>query len=74
MLEVNSYAAGQNWATVADRASGRWSNRLAALVVNAVRPYRTGDVAAAVVPESRVMLAPTAGGGSSLRVNPVEAN
>ena len=59
---------------MADRASGRWSNRLAALVVNAVPSYRTGDVAAAVVPESRVMLAPTVGGGSSLRVNPVEAN
>lgn len=70
VLEVHAYAAGQDWAAVADRAAGRWGNRLLALVVNAVPPYRTGDVAASVaesaadvaavvVPESRAMLAPT---------------
>ena len=51
-------------------ARGCWGNRLAALVVNAVPPYRTGAMAESVseswaevdaveVPESRVMLAPT---------------
>ena len=70
VLEVCAYAAGQDWAAVADEAAGRWGNRLAALVVNAVPPYRTEGVAAAaaessadvdaiVIPESRVMLAPT---------------
>ena len=70
VLEVHAYSAGQDWAATVDRAAGRWGNRLVALVVNAVPPYRTGDVAAsvaesaadvaaAVVPESRVMLAPT---------------
>ena len=70
VLEVHGYTAGQDWAAVADRAAGRWGNRLAALLVNAVPPYRTdavasavadsaADVAAVVVPESRVMLAPT---------------
>ena len=44
---------------VADRAVGRLDNGLAALVGNAVPPYRTGDVAAVVVPACRVMLAPT---------------
>ena len=70
VLEVHAYAAGQDWAAVADRAAGRWGNRLVCLVVNAVPPYRGGavaasvaessaDVDAVVIPESRVMLAPT---------------
>ncbi len=70
VLEIHAYAAGQDWAAVADRAAGRWGNRLAALVVNAVPPYRreaviasvaesSADVDAVVIPESRVMLAPT---------------
>jgi BioD-like phosphotransacetylase family protein len=70
VLEVHAYAAGQDWAATADRAAGRWGNRLAALVVNAVPPYRGEAVAVAVaessaavdavlIPESRVMLAPT---------------
>ena len=70
VLEVQAYAAGQDWAATADRAAVRWGNRLLALVVNAVPPYRqedvaesaaqsTADVDAFVVPESRVMLAPT---------------
>ena len=70
VLEVHAYAAGQDWAAVADRAAGRWGNRLAALVVNAVPPYRmdavtasvaesSADVDAVVIPESRFMLAPT---------------
>ena len=70
MLEVHAYAAGQVWPAEADRATGRWGNRLAALVVNTVPPYHTSDVAtsvaesaadvaAVVVPDSRVMLALT---------------
>ena len=70
VLEAHAYAAGEDGATVADRAAGRWGNRLAALVVNAVPPYRTSDVAesvaessadvaAVVVPDSCVMLGPT---------------
>ena len=70
VLEVHAYAAGQVWPAEADRATGRWGNRLAALVVNTVPPYHTSDVAtsvaesaadvaAVVVPDSRVMLALT---------------
>ena len=70
VLEVHAYASGQDWAAAAYRAAGRWGNRLAALLVNAVPPYRTGDMAesvaesaadvdAVVIPESRVTLAPT---------------
>lgn len=54
---------------MADRAAGRWGNRLAALVVNtAPLPHRrrgrirrgvSGGRGLAVVPESRVMLAST---------------
>ena len=70
ILEVHAYSVGQDWATAADRAAGRWGNRLVALVVNAVPPYRldavaesaaqsAADVDAFIVPESRVMIAPT---------------
>ena len=70
VLEVRAYALEQDWASVADEAAVRWGNRLAALVVNAVPPYRqeavaasaaesSADVEAVVIPESRVMLAPT---------------
>ena len=66
-LEIHTCADGQDCAAM---AAGRWGNRLAALVVNAVPPYRTDAVApsvaksavgggAVVVPDSRVMLAPT---------------
>ena len=70
VLEVHAYSAGQDWAAVADEAAGRWGNRLLAVVVNAVPPYRqdvvaesaaqsSADVDAFVIPESRVMIAPT---------------
>ena len=70
VLEVHAYSAGQDWAAMVDRAAGRWGNRLAALVVNAVPLYRqdavagsaarsAADVDAFVIPESRVMIAPT---------------
>ena len=70
VTEVHAYSAGQDWAAVVDRAAGRWGNRLLALVVNAVPPYRqdavaesaaqsAADVGTFVIPESRVMIAPT---------------
>ncbi len=70
VLEVHAYAPGRDWAAVADEAAVRWGNRLACMVVNQVPPYRTEEVAAGaaessadvdtvVMPESRVMLAPT---------------
>ena len=70
VLEVSAYAPGQDWARVADEAAVRWGNRLAALVVNGVPAYQreavaasavesSADVDAVVIPESRVMLAPT---------------
>ena len=37
---------------MANLAAGRWGNRLAALVVNAVPPYRTNPVAASVAESS----------------------
>ena len=33
VLEVHAYAAGQDCVAVADRAAGRWGNRLAALLL-----------------------------------------
>ena len=70
VLEVNAYDPETDWAAAADEAAGRWGNRLAALVVNSVPPYRqdavaesaaqsSAEVDAVVIPESRVMLAPT---------------
>lgn len=70
ILEVHPYSAGQDWAAAADRAAGRWGNRLLALVVNAVPRYRqdavaesaaqsAADVGTFVIPESRIMIAPT---------------
>ena len=70
VLEVRAYAPETDWAAAADEAAGRWGNRLAALVVNSVPPYKQESVAASVaessaevdavvIPESRVMLAPT---------------
>ena len=70
VLEVHAYAPERDWAAMADRAAGRWGNRLACVVVNAVPPYRGEAVAASaaessaavdavLIPESRVMLAPT---------------
>ena len=72
VLEVQAYAPGRDWAAVADEAAGRWGERLACLVVNAVPPYRrdevtagaaesSAEVDAVVIPESRIMLAPTVG-------------
>ena len=69
-LEIHHYTPGQNWAHIADRAAVNWGNRLAALVVNAVPPYKQDAVTASasessagvntvVIPESRAMLAPT---------------
>ena len=51
VLEVHAYAAGQDCVAVADRDAGRWGNRLAALLVNAVPPYRT-DAWAVYIAES----------------------
>ncbi len=70
VLEIHHHSPEQDWAQAVDAAAVRWGNRLAALVVNAVPPYRTETVAASavqstadvdtvVVPESRVMIAPT---------------
>ena len=70
VLEIHHYTPGQDWAHVIDRAAVRWGNRLTALVVNAVPPYKqdavtasasesSADVDAVVIPESRFMLAPT---------------
>ncbi len=70
VLEINAYAPETDWAAAADEAAGRWGNRLACLVINAVPPYKGDTVAASVaessaevdavvIPESRVMLAPT---------------
>ena len=70
VLEIHPYTPVQDWAQVADAAAVRWGNRLAALVVNAVPTYRqdavaasaaqsSADVETVVIPESRVMLAPT---------------
>ena len=70
-LEIHAlHPIGQNWAHIADRAAVNWGNRLAALVVNAVPPYKQDAVTASasessagvntvVIPESRAMLAPT---------------
>ena len=70
VLEIHNYTPGRDWAHVIDRAAVRWGNRLIALVVNAVPPYKqdavtasvsesSADVDAVVIPESRFMLAPT---------------
>ena len=70
VLEVHSYAPETDWASAADQAAGRWGTRLVSLVVNAVPPYKqdavsasigesSAEVEAVVIPESRVMLAPT---------------
>ena len=58
ILEVQAYPPD-------NRAAARWGTRLAGVVVNAVPPYRldaardTAGPAAVVIPESRLMLAPT---------------
>lgn len=70
VLEICSYSPGEDWAEIADAAAVRWGNRLLAVVVNAVPPYRqdvvaesaaqsAADVDAFVIPESRLMIAPT---------------
>ena len=70
VLEVLTYAPETDWAAAADQAAGRWGTRLTCLVVNAVPLYQqetvaasvaqsSAEVDAAVIPESRVMLAPT---------------
>ena len=70
VVEVMSYRQGRDWANAVDEATGRWGNRLAGVVVNAVPPYRRDEVASGaarseavieimVIPESRPMVAPT---------------
>lgn len=70
VVEVRAYAPGQDWGVVADEGAGHWGARLDMLVINAVPPYRQdivsegeaeswAEVDALVIPESRVMLAPT---------------
>lgn len=70
VIEVRAYAPEQDWGVVADEAAGHWGARLDMLVINAVPPYRQdivsegeaeswAEVDALVIPESRVMLAPT---------------
>ena len=70
VIEVRAYAPEQDWGVAADEAAGHWGARLDWLVVNAVPPYRRdivseseaeswAEVDALVIPESRVMLAPT---------------
>ena len=70
VVEVRAYASEQDWGVVADEAAGHWGARLDMLVINAVPPYRQdivsegeaeswAEVDALVIPESRVMLAPT---------------
>ena len=70
VIEVRAYAPEQDWGVAADEAAGHWGARLDWLVVNAVPQYRLdivtegeaeswAEVNALVVPESRIMLAPT---------------
>ncbi len=70
VVQVLPYAPGRNWANAVDEAAVRWGRWLAGVVVNAVPQYRKeavaagaagsqADVATAVIPESRVMIAPT---------------
>ncbi len=70
VVEVLPYAAGRNWANAVDEAAVRWGNRLSAIVINSIPLYRQAsvsesaarsqaDVDAVVLPESRVMVAPT---------------
>ena len=70
VIQILPYAAGRNWANAVDEAAVRWGNRLAAIVINSVPLYRQpsvsdsaarsqADVDAVVLPESRVMVAPT---------------
>ena len=70
VIEVRAYTPGQDWGVAADEAAGHWGARLDMLVINAVPPYRQdivsegeaeswAEVDALVIPESRVMLAPT---------------
>ena len=69
-VEILSYSPERNWADAVDEAEVRWGSRLAGVVVNAVPTYRRDSVAAGatasdaavevvVIPESRVMIAPT---------------
>ncbi len=70
VLEIHGYAPNRDWAQVVDTAAVRWGTRLAWVVINSVPAYRqdavrdsaaqsSADVDAVVIPESRVMLAPT---------------
>ena len=70
VIDMRAYTPEQDWGVAADEAAGHWGARLNLLVVNAVPPYRRdivsqseaeswAEVAALVIPESRVMLAPT---------------
>ncbi len=70
VIEVRAYVPEQDWGVAADEAAGHFGARLDWLVINAVPPYRRdivsegeaeswAEVDALVIPESRVMLAPT---------------
>ena len=70
VIEVRAYTPEQDWGVAADEAAGHFGARLDLLVINAVPPYRRdivsegeaeswAEVDALVIPESRVMLAPT---------------
>ena len=70
MVEVIPYTPSRNWAHAVDETAVRWGTRLAGLVINSVPQYRQAsvsdsaarseaDVDAVVLPESRVMVAPT---------------
>ena len=70
VLDIHAYSPAQDWAQIVDVAAVSWGNRLAALVVNAVPPYKmdaaagsasesSADVDTVVIPESRGMIAPT---------------
>ena len=70
VVEALGYSPALDYAQAIDAAAVRWGNRLAAVVVNAVPPYRVDSVTASaalssasvepvVIPESRLMVAPT---------------
>ena len=70
VIEVRAYTPDQDWGVAADEAAGHFGARLDMLAINAVPQYRLdivsegeaeswAEVDALVIPESRVMLAPT---------------
>ncbi len=70
VIEVRAYTPEQDWGVVADETAGHWGARLDLLVINAVPLYRRdvvsegeaeswAEVDVLVIPESRIMIAPT---------------